>query len=209
LEKSIDHFGDALTTKKGGHERGQRERETVMNGFFGLNRLKTRAALVEENGLSGEMAEAVFKRVEPVQHDENGTAFYLEGMVDRAIEEIWLEKKRLSSPPNAFVSERENPNMIALDGMSSINRLADLVSTWLERALEEKHQKVEERQLRMLTPAEAAKALRLNVQTVMAWCRQGRISASKSTGKWLIPREEVDRLLRRYEIVNGKKKGGA
>ena len=99
--------------------------------------------------------------------------------------------------------------MFALDGMASINRLADLVSTWLERALEEKHQKVEERQLRMLTPVEAAKVLRLNVQTVMAWCRQGRISASKSTGKWLVPRDEVDRLLRRYEIVNGKKKGGA
>ena len=104
-----------------------------MNGFLGLNRAKTRAALVEENGLSGEMAEAVFKRVEPVQHDENGTAFYLEGMVDRAIEEIWLEKNRLSSPPNAFVSEKENPNMFALDGKEEpFTRIAEGIERLIE-----------------------------------------------------------------------------
>ena len=104
-----------------------------MNGFFGLNRVKTRAALVEENGLSVEMAEAVFKRVEPVQHDENGPAFYLEGMVDRAIEEIWLEKNRLSSPPNAFVSEKENPNMFALDGKEEpFTRIAEGIERLIE-----------------------------------------------------------------------------
>jgi|LakMenE01Jun11ns_1017448.scaffolds.fasta_scaffold9824317_1 excisionase family DNA binding protein len=184
-----------------------------MNGFLGLNRVKTRAALVEENGLSEEMAEAVFKRVEPVQHDENGTAFYLEGMVDRAIEEIWLEKKRLSSPPNAFVSEKENPNMIALDGMSSINRLADLVFVWLERALEEKQQKTP----RMLSPEEASQILRIHVQTVTAWCRDGKIRAVKNGGneangkggKWLIPREEIDAYLHRQQVIHGKTKGGA
>jgi hypothetical protein len=188
-----------------------------MNGFFGLNRLKTRAALVEENGLSGEMAEAVFKRVEPVQHDENGTAFYLEGMVDRAIEEFWLEKNRLSSPPNAFVSEKENPNMFALDGMASVNRLADLVFVWLEQALHEKHQKESQPNQPMLSPAEAAKEMRLNVQTVMAWCRQGKIHAVKvggskgggKGGKWLIPREEIDRHLHRNRLIRGDRKGGA
>jgi excisionase family DNA binding protein len=102
--------------------------------------------------------------------------------------------------------------MIALDGMASINRLADLVSTWLEKALEEKQQKP-----RMLSPEEAAKILRIHVQTVTAWCREGKIRAVKNGGndangkggKWLIPREEIDAYLHRQQVIHGKTKGGA
>lgn len=103
--------------------------------------------------------------------------------------------------------------MIALDGMSSINRLADLVSTWLERALEEKQQKTP----RMLSPEEASTILRIHVQTVMEWCRTGKLKGVKiggneingRGGKWLIPREEIDAYLHRQQVIHGKTKGGA
>ena len=138
----------------------------------------------------------------------------MESMVDRVIEQVRLEWNRLPSHPNAFVSEKENPNMIALDGTDDLaERGADLLCKILERFLlktqpnnvPESSQSSE----RMLTPAEAAKEMRLNVQTVMAWCREGRIAATKLTGKWLIPREEVDRFLHRNRLINGQRKGGA
>ena len=70
---------------------------------------------------------------------------------------------------------------------------------------------------RLLNPEEASKIMRLNIQTVTAWCRKGKLRASKiggndangKGGKWLIPREEVDHYLHRQQVIHGKGKGGA
>jgi hypothetical protein len=169
-----------------------------MNGFLGLNRLKTRAALVEENGLSGEMAEAVFKRVEPVQHDENGTAFYLEGMVDRAIEEVWLERKRLSSPPNAFVSEKETPNMFALDGTSSTERLLNALCEILARRMQNMQEPpppvVAAPPLKeWYTPEEAAVDLNRKPSQIRELCRKRVFGSKDGCGKWQINKSEIER----------------
>jgi hypothetical protein len=44
------------------------------------------------------------------------------------------------------------------------------------------------------TILEASAHLRMNPQSLWRWCKVGRIQASKTTGKWLIPQHEVLRL---------------
>jgi excisionase family DNA binding protein len=63
--------------------------------------------------------------------------------------------------------------------------------------------------MEMLTPEQVAQRLGVNVQTVMKWCRQGDkascpLSASKLAGKWLIPKEAVDAVLRRARVIHGR-----
>lgn len=55
-----------------------------------------------------------------------------------------------------------------------------------------------------VSPAEAAKVMRLNAQTVMEWCREGRLTASKVGRKWLIPLDAVTAEVRRQQVIGGK-----
>jgi excisionase family DNA binding protein len=120
------------------------------------------------------------------------------------------EERRPCLPATAFVSGKETPEMIAVPA-ESFSRFAEALERIAEvvERLGPKEEVKEEPAERILTPKEAAKELHLHPQTVMDWCREGRITATKLGGKWLIPRSEVDRLLHRYEVINGKKKGGA
>lgn len=56
---------------------------------------------------------------------------------------------------------------------------------------------------RWLTPAEAAKQMRVNRQTVMRWCREATLEAFKTGNKWLIPQESVDAYLRKCRVRGG------
>lgn len=55
----------------------------------------------------------------------------------------------------------------------------------------------------MLTPAEAARQMKLNVQTVRAYCRQGSLGI-KAGRKWLISPDEVKQYLRGQLLINGR-----
>lgn len=55
---------------------------------LGLNRMRTKADLIEANELTPDVAEAVFSRIHPLAHREDGTPLYLESAVDRAIEMV-------------------------------------------------------------------------------------------------------------------------
>jgi len=57
---------------------------------------------------------------------------------------------------------------------------------------------------KVFTPAEAAKFMRMNVQTVMEWCRTKRLTAHKVGRRWLIPVEAVDAHMRGQQIRGGK-----
>lgn len=119
------------------------------------------------------------------------------------------ERDRPPVSMGAFVLGKENPQMIAVPA-ESFTQFAEavvLIAQVLER-LGPKEEVKEEPIPRMLTPEEVSTILRLNVQTVLKWCREGRITATKCAGKWLIRREEVERYLHRNEIINGKR-GGA
>lgn len=47
----------------------------------------------------------------------------------------------------------------------------------------------------MMTCSEAAKLLRVKVETVRAWVKSGKLRASRPGRRLLVPRAEVDRLL--------------
>ena len=57
--------------------------------------------------------------------------------------------------------------------------------------------------LEMLSPAEAAKQMKRNVQTVREWCRDGRLGI-KSGSTWLISPDEVKQYLRGQLLIKGK-----
>ena len=161
---------------------------------LGLNRMRTKADLIDANELTPDEAEAVFIQVRPIAHREDGEPLYLEIAVDRAIEMV-RGGNRPSTQINESIFESE-----------AWSRLANRLCEFLDKAMKDQEPS-EDKQY--LSPAEAAKIFRMNVQTVMAWCREGKLSASKPFGKWLISKEEVQRHLHRSRLINGKLKGGA
>jgi excisionase family DNA binding protein len=61
----------------------------------------------------------------------------------------------------------------------------------------------------MLTPEQVAQRLGVHVQTVMKWCRQREkascpLSAIKIARKWLIPKESVDAVLLKAQVIHGR-----
>lgn len=56
--------------------------------------------------------------------------------------------------------------------------------------------------IQVLTPDEASKRMRVNPQTVMKWCRQGKIGV-KQGRRWLITPDEVERYLRGVQLTKG------
>jgi excisionase family DNA binding protein len=58
----------------------------------------------------------------------------------------------------------------------------------------------------MLTPAQAAKKMGLNVQTVREWCRAGKLGV-RTGGRWLISPDEVKQYLRGQLLIKGKVAG--
>lgn len=159
-----------------------------------LNRMRTKADLIEANELTPEVAEAVFSRIHPLAHREDGEQLFLESAVDRAIEMV-RGGNRPSTQINESMFESEPWSRLA-------NRLCDFLDKMTNDQEPKKGPEV-------LLASEAAKILRMNVQSVMEWCRSGKLSASKNTGRWLIPKAEVDRLLHRNRLINGQPKGGA
>ena len=102
--------------------------------------------------------------------------------------------------------------MIAMP-VESFSRFAEALERIAEvvERLGPKEEVKEEPIQRTLTPQEASKILRLHVQTVMDWCRTGKLKGIKiggnetngRGGKWLIPRDEIDAYLRRDRLIKG------
>jgi len=88
----------------------------------------------------------------------------------------------------ASLSEKETPQMIAVPADVFL-RLVEFVDRLAER-VDQRFPKEEVREplQRILTPLEASKKMHLHPQTVMEWCREGRIKATKLGRKWLIPK---------------------
>ena len=97
-----------------------------------------------------------------------------------------------------------------------LGRLLPMVEKWLEAQVGHLESEKVPKDQRMLTPDEAATEMRLHVQTVMAWCRTGKLKGIKiggneingKGGKWLIPREEIDAYLHRDRLIKGPRKEG-
>lgn len=51
-----------------------------------------------------------------------------------------------------------------------------------------------------LTPKQAAIHLKTTEATVRLWIAQGKVKAARPGGRWLIPQEEIDRLLSPVQV---------
>ncbi len=70
--------------------------------FFRMMCVRTKAEMVALNKMTPAMAEWVFSRVKPMQHDRDGRPEYLDADVDAAIKEYW----RAIRPDHPFYEDR-------------------------------------------------------------------------------------------------------
>ena len=164
--------------------------------MFFMNRRLVKQELIDLNELSPEEEAAVFAILKPLQ-GAGDTALYLESEADAAIEEV---RRRPS-----FVGELSFVTEAAMNttatGEELLDRFFDRLATVLERFAAPDGAGQKEPPQRMLTPEEAAEAMHLNSQTVMRWCREGRLSGSKVGRNWLVPREAIDAYIHRQRLV--------
>jgi excisionase family DNA binding protein len=127
---------------------------------------------------------------------------------------------RLPSEAVGSLSLEENRDMITANRIQGPwDRLATVAERLMELAERQfcKDEQEKPQSTDYLTPTEVSAILRVHVQTVMEWCRDGKLEAFKSGGnpingkggKWVIPRESVDHYLRRHQLIHGSRKGGA
>lgn len=137
---------------------------------------------------------------------------------DEATHEGSGDRPRLEA--SGSLSAREGtPQMDSVAPMNALaetlGRLLPLVQMWLEKQVGQLEPATEARQ--MLTPKEASPLLNLHVQTVMAWCREGKLDAVKiggnefngKGGKYLIPREAIDAYLHKHRVIHGQRRRNA
>lgn len=118
------------------------------------------------------------------------------------------------------VSSEETP-MITMnqiqDPWGRLATVAERYMDFLERKARANEAEKEEHDERMLTPKKASVLLHLHVQTVMAWCREGKLDAVKIAGnevngrggRFLIPREAIDAYLAKQRLIHGERRRGA
>jgi len=167
-----------------------------------LNRVMTRHQVVEQYGIPPECEEAVFAVVRP-SFGQGAAVFYVESEIDRQLGQ-WA-KNRPSSVGSESSFEKEN-SMIAINQeMEPFERIALGIERLIEVLVPQ--EAPSSPAVERLSPLAAAKQMRLNEQTVMKWCREGRLVASKLGGKWLIPQESVDAFIRKCEVIHGRRGG--
>ena len=103
------------------------------------------------------------------------------------------------------------------DPLDRLATVAERYMNFLEREARASEAEKKQHDERTLTPLEASKILRIHVQTVMTWCREGKLDAVKiggnkvngKGGKFLIPREAIDAYIVQQRLIHGSRKGGA
>ena len=103
------------------------------------------------------------------------------------------------------------------DPLDRLATVAERYMDFLEREARASEAEKEQHDERTLTPVEASKILRIHVQTVLTWCREGKLDAVKiggnkvngKGGKFLIPREAIDAYIAQQRLIHGSRKGCA
>ena len=165
-----------------------------------MNRWLFRHEVIELNQLTSDEHVVVFAVLKPFL-GEAGQERFLESEADAVIAQI-----RKGRP--SFVDELSFVTEAAMNttatGEELVDRFFDRLATVLERFAAPDGAGQKEPPQRMLTPEEAAEAMHLNSQTVMRWCREGRLSGSKVGRNWLVPREAIDAYIHRQRLVYGR-----
>ena len=171
-----------------------------------MNRWLTRVEIVELNKLNADEETLVFARLDV--HCKSGAVdCFLEQDAD---EVIGLVRRRPLNSGQGFFSEeqKEDRSVIDFNGtMEPLERIADGLDRLIEVLVPKTAESSTPASPTMLAPTEAAERMRLNEQTVMKWCREGQLQASKVGRKWLISKESVEAYIRKNEVVHGRRGG--
>lgn len=171
-----------------------------MNMAF--NRFLSRQQVVEGYRIPKKLEGELFAVLRPV-FGSGEDARYLESHVDEALKQWSSEKGRPQDEDTEFFQEEEK-NVIAINSENEPwTRIADGIERLID-VLKPKETPTVAPSIQVLTPDEAAKKMRVNSQTVMKWCRQGKLGV-KAGRKWLITPDEVDRYLRGVLLTKGPK----
>jgi excisionase family DNA binding protein len=102
------------------------------------------------------------------------------------------------------------------DPLDRLATVAERYMDFLEREARANDADKEKRD-EWLTPKEASVLLRLHVQTVQEFCREGKLDAVRiggnkvngKGGKFLIPRAAIDAYIAQQRLIHGSQKAGA
>jgi excisionase family DNA binding protein len=170
-----------------------------MNMAF--NKLLARQQVIEAYQIPKELEQEIFLVLRPV-FGAGDDAMYQESLVDQQLHHYGLKKLRLREPGPEY-SHKEDSKMIALNQQSDpLERIAECVQRLIDAFAPKETAAAPV--VRMHTPKEAAKVMRVHAQTVMKWCRDKKMGV-KAGRKWLISQEEVDRYLRGVVLTKGPK----
>jgi excisionase family DNA binding protein len=171
-----------------------------MNMAF--NRFLTRQQVIEAYQVPKTLEFELFAVLRPV-FGSGEDARYLESQVDEALKQ-WSPRKGRPASEDTEFSQEEERNVIAINGANDPwTRIAEGIERLID-VLNPKEPPTVSPSIQVLTPHEAAKKMRVNSQTVMKWCRQGKLGV-KAGRKWLITPDEVDRYLRGVLLTKGPK----
>ena len=171
-----------------------------MNMAF--NRFLSRQQVIESYQIPERIEGEIFTVLRPV-YGRGKYSRYLESQVDEVLKH-WSPKKGRPLDEDTEFSQEEEKNVIAINSeIEPWTRIADGIERLID-VLKPKEMPSIAPSIQVLTPYEAAKKMRVNSQTVMKWCRQGKLGV-KSGRKWLITPDEVDRYLRGVLLTKGPK----
>ena len=124
---------------------------------------------------------------------------------EKSIVEGFVQERRPAPAAVRSYLNEEDKTVIAANGIEIGERIAN--------ALEQVVQVVAPREaavpvpgVQMLTPTEAARQMKLHVQTVREWCREGKLGV-RAGRNWLISPDEVKQYLRGQLLIKGKVAG--
>lgn len=162
--------------------------------------LLTKQQVIEEFGIPKNLESKLFAVLKP-----RVGKLYFKKDIEPALENV-LRSNRPPFAADEFSFEKED---LKVNGVGQIegNNLADVIKEfleWMKPRLSTAYPLETNAPPRMLSPTEAAQMMRVHVQTVMKWCREERIEATKIGNKWLIPQESVDAYMRKCRLLNGR-----
>lgn len=163
--------------------------------------LLTREQAIAEFGIPQELESSVFSLLQPRIGD-----LFLKKDVNAALEEVLGVVNRPSLTQTESLKGEES---FKVSGISQAVEPFERIAQGIERLIEvlvPRNQEPVDVSRVMLRPAEAAEQMKLNVQTVREWCREGKLGV-KAGGKWLISRDEVKQYLRGQLLIKGRVAG--
>jgi excisionase family DNA binding protein len=128
-------------------------------------------------------------------------------MFPKPVVEQFVEERRPKSLDKKSYGEEEDFKVVAANGTDVLERIASALEELATRRGVETATATSP-VVEMLTPAQAAKQMKLHVQTVREWCRDEDIPfGTKSGRKWLISPDEVRQYLRGQLLIKGRVAG--